>query len=173
MITQEQIYELAEFEDRSGCALSFYFQPAEPRNKAHKDEAILTKDLLREALRQLDNKAAHDSSAGQNRNKSNGESARADLDRIARLSHDLQGSGVHAKAVFACGSQSFWREYDLPAQVGGTPLLVGRHFHLRPLVQLRGAFPTLGIVLTDRHRARVFDLRLGEVTERVDLFHPL
>jgi len=28
-------------------------------------------------------------------------------------------------------------------------------------------------VLVDRHRARIFDLRLGELTERQDLFHPL
>jgi len=28
-------------------------------------------------------------------------------------------------------------------------------------------------VLVDRHRARIFDLRLGELTEREDLFHPL
>jgi peptide subunit release factor 1 (eRF1) len=31
----------------------------------------------------------------------------------------------------------------------------------------------LGIVLVDRHRARIFDLRLGELTEREDLFHPV
>ena len=48
-----------------------------------------------------------------------------------------------------------------------------RHFHLKPLAHLLGAFPRLGVVLVDRHRARVFDLRLGELTEREDLFHPL
>ncbi len=57
MITREQIHELAEFEDPSACALSFYFQPTPPRNKAHKEEAILTKDLAREALRQLESRS--------------------------------------------------------------------------------------------------------------------
>ncbi len=38
---------------------------------------------------------------------------------------------------------------------------------------LLGATPLLGVVLVDRHRARIFDLRLGELTEREDLFHPL
>jgi peptide subunit release factor 1 (eRF1) len=162
MITREQIHELAQFEDQEACALSFYFQPTAPRNKAHKEEAILTKDLAREALRQLDSKR-----------KEKSESARADLDRIVRLSHDLRGSGGRAKAVFACGTQGFWREYDLPAQLTGTQLLVSRHFHLKPLAQLLGAFPRLGIVLIDRHRARLFDLRLGELTEREGFFHPL
>ena len=57
MITREQIHELAQFEDQGACALSFYFQPTAPRNKAHKEEAILTKDLAREALRQLESKS--------------------------------------------------------------------------------------------------------------------
>ncbi len=163
MITREQVRELAQFEDQRACALSFYFQPAQPRNKAHKEESILTKDLAREALRTLDNNGKC-------------ESARADLDRILRLSQNLlgvRGNGTHAKAVFACSAQNFWREYDLPAQLSSTQLLVDRHFHLKPLAHLLGAFPCLGIVLVDRHRARLFDLRLGELTEREGFFHPL
>jgi peptide chain release factor subunit 1 len=179
MITQEQIHELAEFEDPSGCALSFYFQPTPPRNKAHKEEAILAKDLAREAIRQLETRT---NSAGnsnrKNSSKDKPESARADLDRIVRLSQDLRGNGMRgngarAKAVFACSARGFWREYDLPAQLSGTQLLVNRHFHLKPLAQLLGAFSSLGIVLIDRHRARLFDLRLGELSERMDFFHAL
>src|ERR1700683_3655816 len=170
MITREQIHELAEFEDQSAFALSFYFQPTPPRNKAHKEESILTKDLTREAMRQLESRSK--SSSGSN-SKNKFESARADLDRIVRLSQDLRGAGPHAKAVFACSAQGFWREYDLPAQLSSTQLLVNRHFHLKPLAQLLGAFPSLGIVLVDRHRARLFDLRLGELTEREGFFHPL
>ncbi len=164
MITREQIYELAQFEDRESCALSFYFQPTTPRNKAHKEDAILAKDLAREVSHQLESKGKS-------------AAARSDLDRIVRLAQELRGNGVpgngHAKGVFACAGQGFWREYDLPAQLSGTQILVNRHFQLRPLAQLLGAFPILGIVLVDRHRARLFDLRLGELTERADYFHPL
>jgi hypothetical protein len=173
MITREQIHELAEFENPSGCALSFYFQPSTPRNKAHKEESIVTKDLVREALRQLESKADEVKNDAQNHGKAKCESARADIDRIVRLAQDLRGNGPHARAVFACGAQNFWREYDLPTQLEGTQLLVGRHLHLKPLAQLLGAFPSLGIVLLDRHRARCFDLRLGELTEREGFFHPL
>jgi len=170
MITREQIHELAQFEDEGACALSFYFQPTAPRNKAHKEEAILTKDLAREALRQLEKRGLE--GKNKNNNKDKYEPARADLDRIVRLSQQLRGNGAHAKAVFACSAQGFWREYDLPAHLSGTQLLVDRHFHLKPLAQLLGSFPSLGIVLMDRHRARLFDLRLGELTEREGFFHP-
>jgi hypothetical protein len=76
-ITREEIRELAEFQDQGGCALSFYFQPSIPRNKAHKEETILAKDLAREALRQLESKGKPDC-------------ARGDLDRILRLTGDFQ-----------------------------------------------------------------------------------
>jgi hypothetical protein len=178
MITRDQIHEIAQFEDQGACALSFYFQPTTPRNKAHKEEAILTKDLVREALRKLESRAKlHDrNNEGADKNKENKdkyEAARADIDRIVRLSQDLRGNGTHAKAVFACAAQGFWREYDLPPQLGGTQLLLSQHFYLKPLAQLLGAFPSLGVVLVDRQRARLFDLRLGELTEREGFFHPL
>jgi peptide subunit release factor 1 (eRF1) len=169
MITREQIHELAQFEDQESCAISFYFQPAAPRNKAHKDEAILTKDLVREALRKVENKNCN----GNNFNKEKCDAARGDLERILRFSQELRGNGAHAKAVFACARQDYWREYDLPAQLSGTQLTVNRHFHLKPLAQLLGAFPALGVVLVDRARARLFDLRLGELNEIEGFFHPL
>jgi peptide subunit release factor 1 (eRF1) len=159
-ITREQIRELAEFQDEKSCAVSFYFQPSTPRNKAHKEDVILVKDLAREALRSLENKGKKDC-------------ARADLDRILRLSGELRTNGTHGKAVFACAAQNIWREYDLPASLPGTQLFIDQHFHLKPIAHLLGATPLLGVVLVDRHRARIFDLRLGELTEREDLFQPL
>jgi len=159
-ITREQIRELAEFQDEQSCALTFYFQPSAPRNKAHKEDTILIKDLAREALRNLESKGRKDC-------------ARADMDRIQRLSGELRRNGTHGKAVFACAAKNIWREYDLPASLPGTQLFVDRHFHLKPIAYLLGAFPLLGVVLVDRHRARIFDLRLGELTEREDLFHPV
>ncbi|HEY6337758.1 MAG TPA: hypothetical protein VIW68_04635 [Candidatus Sulfotelmatobacter sp.] len=159
-LTREQIRELAEFQDAKCGAVSFYFQPETPRNKAHKEDTILIKDLVREALRKLESKGKKDG-------------VRSDIERIERLSGELRNNGTHAKAVLSCSGQDFWREYDLPAQLPGTQLVVDRHFHLKPLAHLLGASPRLGIVLVDRHRARVFDLRLGELTEREGLFQPL
>ena len=160
MITREQIRELAEFEEQASCALTFYFQHTTPRNKAHKEQTILTKDLAREALRRLESKGKR-------------ESARADLERMIRLSQEWLGNGARAKGVFACSAQGFWREYDLPAHLSETQFFLDRHFHLKPLARMLGAFPSLGVVLVDRHRARLFDLRLDELTEREGFFHPL
>jgi len=158
-ITREQIRELAEFQDAQSCAVSFYFQPSTPRNKAHKEDTILVKDLAREAVRNLESKGKK-------------ESPHSDIERIQRLSGELRSNGSHAKAVFACAAQKIWHEYELPPNLPGTQLFVDRHFHLKPLARLLGAFPRLGVVLVDRHRARIFDLRLGQLTEREGLFQP-
>jgi peptide subunit release factor 1 (eRF1) len=159
-ITREQLRELAEFQDQKSCAVSFYFQPSTPRNKAHKEDTILIKDLAREALRALESKGVK-------------EGAREDIERIVRLSGELRSNGTHGKAVFACSGRRLWREFELPAALGSTQLYIDRHFHLQPLAHLLGGSPLLGVVLVDRHRARIFDLRLRELTEREDLFRPL
>ena len=163
-IAREQVRELAEFEDPALSAVSFYFQPSTPRNKSHKEDAIRIKDLAREALRGLEARTER---------KEARESARGDIERILRLSADLRSNGTHAKALFACAAKKFLRVYDLPSTLHGTQLFVDRRFHLKPIAHLLGAFPRLGVVLVDRHRARIFDLRLGELTEREDLFRPL
>jgi len=162
MITREDVRELAQFHcDRAeGSALSFYFEPHTPQNRSHREEAILAKDLIRKALREAD------------KNSRNG-STRTDLDRILELAESLHGNQARAKAVFACGSRGFWREFDLPSQLPGTQLFVGPQFHLKPLAALLGAQPRLWVALVDRQKARFFDLRLDELKEREGLFRTL
>ena len=54
MITREEIRHLAKIDSPTGCAISFYFQPQTPQDKSHREEAILMKDLVREALRKAE-----------------------------------------------------------------------------------------------------------------------
>ncbi len=159
MITREDIRELAQFntDNDHACALSFYFAPRTPQNKSHREETILAKDLVRNALRDAE------------KGGKNGY-ARADLDRIFSLAENLHGNQARAKAVFACAGKNFWREFDLPAHLSQSQLFVNRRFHLQPLAQLLGAQPRLCVALVDRQRARFFDLRLDELTEREALF---
>ena len=159
MITREDIRQLAQFQTNGheGCALSFYFEPSTPHDKSHREEAILVKDLVRDALREVE------------KNRKNGDT-KADLDRILVLAENLHGNQARAKAIFACGSRNFWREFDLPTQLSGTQLFVNRRFHLKPLAQALGAQPLLWVALVGRQRARFFDLRLDELQERKGLF---
>ena len=153
MITRDDIRELANFQSSEGCAFSFYFQPSTPQNKSHREEAILAKDLVKQALREAE------------KNGKNG-CARSDLDRILDVAERLHGNQGRAKAVFACGRKNLWREFDLPPRLAGTRLFVNQRFHLRPLTALADVLPRVCIALVDRSRARIFELWMDEIAER-------
>src|ERR1700722_10008484 len=108
-ISHDQIRQLAEFQDSNSSALSFYYQPSAPSNKAHKEIAIQIKDLTRDVQRRLEN--------GDSAGKAAKESVRADLDRIIGLAGEFRSNGAHAKAVFACADQNLWLENDRPRPI--------------------------------------------------------
>ncbi len=156
MIRREDIRELAQFESKQGCALSFYFQPQTPQNKSHREEAILAKDLVQNALREAGKDGKH-------------RCARADLDRIIQVAEALQNDHSHAKAVFASSKQGFWREFDLPPLLSGSSLALNRRFHLRPLARVLSNLSHACVALVDRQLARFFELSSDEIEERKDI----
>jgi peptide subunit release factor 1 (eRF1) len=153
MITRESIGELAEFESPEGSAVSFYFQPSAPQNKSHRDEAIVIKDAVRSAQRQAE------------KNGRNG-FARADMERIQEMADRLHGNSGYAKAVFACSSKNYWREFDLPPRLAGTKLVISPRFHLRPLTAIADVLPRVCVALVGRTTARIFDLNMDRINER-------
>lgn len=152
MITRENIAELAKFESPEGCALSFYYQPAPPQNKSHREEAILVKDLAKAVLRDAEK-------AGKNG------FARTDIQRIVDMAEMLHGNSGRAKAVFACTSQNFWREYDVPPRLYETRLFLNSSFHLRPLTAIADVLPRYAVVLADKSRARFFMMSMDGLRE--------
>jgi peptide subunit release factor 1 (eRF1) len=153
MITRENIRDLANFECPEGCAISFYFQPGTPQNKSHREEAILVKDLVREAMREAEK-------AGRNG------STRSDLERIVAAAERLHGNHARGRAIFACGSRKLWQEFDVPPRLPATKLFVNRRFHLRPLAAIGDALSRTCVLVVDRSQARIFEMWLDEVNEK-------
>jgi peptide chain release factor subunit 1 len=162
MMTRDEIRELAAFqadETKGACALSFYFQPDPPQDRSHRREAIVAKDIVKQALK---------SAAASGKNGS----LHADLDRVLDLAANLRGN-ARGKAVFACSAQNFWKEYELPPHLGATQIYLQPQFQLKPLAALLGAQPALCVVMVDRQRARFFDLRLDVLREHGAIVHML
>jgi peptide subunit release factor 1 (eRF1) len=160
MITRDDIRELANFRSPEGCAVTFYYQPSTPPNKSHREEAILVKDLIRNALREAQ------------KHGKNG-STRSDLEKINNMVDPLHGSGGKAKAIFACGQQGFWREFDIPAQLLTPKVAVSQRFHLKPLAAVLDGEQRACVLLADRTKARVFELLNDEVVEKEDFINEL
>lgn len=163
MISRDTLRQLAEIESKSGHAVSFFYQPPAPRDKSHREEHILLKDLIREAA----------DSHQMRGHRKNDHGLRADLDRIAAVGNQLRGNGAHSKAIFACSENNFWREFNLPAQLPETRLEVNSHFHLKPLVELLSRSPRTCVAVIDREHALIFESMLGELSESEKITKPL
>ena len=160
MITRDDIRELANFHSPEACAVTFYYQPATPLNKSHREDSILMKDLVRNALREAERKGRNGC-------------ARADLDRINGMVEALHGNGGKGKAIFACSKQGFWREFDVPAKLPKTNVLLNQRFHLKPLAAVVDEVHRVCVLLADRAKARVFEIADQEVTEKLDFVNEL
>lgn len=160
MITREELRQLAAVESPESCAVSFYFQPTTPQDKSHRGEVILIKDLVRDALRQVEK---HGRSFA----------CRDHLKRLMEVAEHLHGNHARAKAIFACGPQHIWKEYDLPPRLARSMVTINSRFHLKPLTAVFEAGPRCCIALVDRERARLFDYWLDEIGEREQFFDRL
>jgi peptide chain release factor subunit 1 len=148
MISREELLQLAQVESKEGCAVSFYFQPHTPQDQSHREEAIIVKDLVREALRKSERNGNHDS-------------LRDDLNQILQSAEALHGNHSRGKVILACREKGIWRELDVPARMGRSELTVNSRFHLKPLVVAQSGPPRACIALVDRKKARMFEL-LGQ-----------
>jgi peptide subunit release factor 1 (eRF1) len=160
MITRDDIRELANFHSPEACAVTFYYQPATPLNKSHREDSILLKDLVRNALRE-----------GLKKGRNGG--AKADLERINSIVESLHGNGGKAKAIFACSKQGFWREFDIPPQLPKTNVLLNQRFHLKPLAAVLDSVHRVCVVLVDRAKARIFEIVDDNVVEKLDFVNEL
>ena len=162
MITHEEIRELASFhaDEKAGAvALSFYFQPGTPQDRSHRGDAIVAKDLLKQALKEANGKGR------------NGW-LHADIERVLEVAGHLPAHS-RGRAIFACSAHNLWKEFDLPPRLGMTGIYVQPRLQLKPLAKLLGAQSDLCVAVVDRQRARFFDLRLDELSERGALVHML
>jgi len=153
---REEFRQLAHIESPSGCAISFYFQPETPQNRSHREEAILVKDLVREALRRAERNGNHPA-------------LREDLGRILGIAEGLHGNHSRGKVIFACSEQGIWQELDVPPRLGRSRIVVNSRFHLRPLVEAHSGLPRACVALVDRKRARIFEMLEDEITQKPDL----
>lgn len=160
MITRDDIRELASFQSPEGQAVTFYYQPSAPLNKSHREEIILVKDMIRNALREAE---------GHGKNGS----TRSDLERIGSMIDPIHGNTGKAKAIFACSSQNFWREFDVPVQSLKPKIAVSQRFHLKPLAAVLDSEQRACVLLADRTKARVFELTGDTISEKQDFINEL
>jgi hypothetical protein len=152
MNPRETLKKLAGIYSEQGTAISFYFKPETPQNKAHQAEPILIKDKVRELL-----------SSGNEISRSK---AGEDLERILKTSEDLRINPAR-KAIFACKEHDLWMDLNIDA-APETKLTMGKYFRLAPLLVGAQDEQRCCIVVLDRQKTRVFLMRGAEIIEQSD-----
>jgi peptide subunit release factor 1 (eRF1) len=162
MISREDLRQLASFECQrpDELAISFYFQPSTPKDKSHREEAILAKDLVRKTIQEIQLSGRH-------------RDAIDDLEKILRVAENLHGNQARSKAVFACSGRGLWREFDLPSVPSSTKLFVNRRFHLKPLAPIFSEHPRMWVALIDSQSARILEIQFDQVHEQSSFKSPL
>jgi len=141
MMTRDEIRELAAFqadETKGACALSFYFQPDPPQDRSHRREANRRQRYCetgpeRAPLPAPKNGALH----GRPRSR-------------PRSGHEPARQRPGKGRLRLASAQNFWKEYELPPQLGGTHIYLQPRFQLKPLAALLGAQPALCVAVVDR-----------------------
>jgi peptide chain release factor subunit 1 len=147
---ESMLKRLSAVHSSNGLAISFYYYPRTPQNRAHREQTILLKDRIRETRQRLEREEKRD--------------ALADLERISQLAEQW-AHDARAKAVFACATSGIFEVIDLPDSEGETTISVNSRFHLRPLSQAGAKDDAYLVAAADRVTARFLRYQAGELQE--------
>lgn len=148
-ITVNEMKELASFWSDRNDALSVYLQVQTPSELAHREEPILAKEKMQQAVGTL---------------RGAGMADRADIQRVVETISAMKGNGGKAKVIFACARKGIWREFDVPGEFT-TRVEVGSAFTVAPLIAQQQSRRRYCIALADRNRARLLLLEACEIVE--------
>jgi len=148
-IALEELKELAGFWANAGDALSVFLQVRTPSEISHREEVIVIKDKIQQALGSLKGRSPAD---------------RSDVQRVLETVGAMKGNGGRAKIIFACNRKKLWREYNLSGEFP-TRAEAGPAFVLAPLLAQGQTQKRYCIALADRNRARLLLLEAGNITE--------
>ncbi len=152
-IGMEELKELAGFWSENGDALSLYFQVRTHRENTHRDDLIVAKETIQQALGKLRSKSPSKSLVDQ-----------TDVQRMLDAVTTIEGNRGRAKVIFACHRRNLWREFDVPGDFDAH-LDVGNALTLAPMLAQQQARRRYCIALADRNRARLLLLEARQISE--------
>ena len=91
-------------------------------------------------------------------------SVRQDVHHMEQHVRGMARGSTRGLAMFSCSARGFWEVYELPVRVT-SQLVVEPVPCVRQLEALLEEHERIGVLLTDRQRARMFVFQLGELVE--------
>lgn len=154
VLTEAAIRELASIKGERAPITSCYLDVDGRRLVRHQDLERSVEWVLRDARARAPGEA----------------SVQADLRRIEQLIRGgIDRSHVRGLAIFACAADDMWEVIELPVAVHNRVVIN----HMPAVGQLETVLrehEPIGVLMADRHRARMFVFEMGELVERSELF---
>jgi peptide subunit release factor 1 (eRF1) len=153
---QSTLKRLSSIHSAKSTAISFYYFPQTPQNKAHREDVILIKDILRDTRKRLEAVGTR--------------AALPDLERISSVAEEWVRIGGAPRAIFACAEHGIFESVELADIQGKTAIHVNSRFHLRPLSEAGDKDGVYLVVAADRVSIRFERYERGELKEfdRID-----
>ena len=152
----EDIAALANVRDEKAHAVSFYFDLSSFSDMSHREEALTVKHLVNQAKSDFHLELEADKGLSK------------DLERVLKMEDEIRETPAQLRAVFACGNEHIWREFDLPLRESVGRLSVSRYFHLVPLLRALESCTPHCVAIVEHDKARAFIVRGFEVQEMKD-----
>ncbi len=157
MVTTAQLGGILNFGPLNKPMTSFYLSVNEEdkKNKKHK---ILFKDLLKYKSNKtyFKNLSEEEKSSVQNDFKK--------IEDYINMEFDLNGDSSRSVAIFSCSEEHLWESLKFSVPMD-TSMVVNRHPYLRPLVEAASRHRNYAIILVDRAKARIVEIRMGRPVE--------
>mgnify|MGYP006279204247 CR=1 FL=1 len=158
MITAEQLQTILNFQPDHIPITTLYLSFDEQAKK-QKEHKILLKDFFRYKT---------EKSYFKNLESEAKDSVREDFDRIEEYINMEYGQGEQSKslAIYSCSGEDLWEtlQFDVPLE---TSMVINPHPYLRPLVEAASEHRNYAIILVDRAKAAILEIRLGRVIEHM------
>ncbi len=156
MITSEQIQRLSRLRNESLPMSSLYLH-LWPDRRIHRAEL---KDLIKEQQEKLSQNDPP---------KEVKKWVEEDLKRLQEFVETLQESPYKGLVIFSCTAEKIWEVFLLKQPVRDL-LVLDPSAYVSPLVSILNEYRRVCVLLTDRTRARVFEIFMGEIEEQSEIF---
>ncbi|MCF7803999.1 MAG: hypothetical protein K9N46_01685 [Candidatus Marinimicrobia bacterium] len=159
MVTEKQLSGILNYQPANIPITTLYLSFDEEAKKTNQHKIVL-KDLFRYKT---------EKTYFNNLSESAQESVKRDFEKIQdyiSMEYDQDGSGSRSVAIFSCAAEDLWetQKYDMPME---TSMVINPHPYLRPFVEAASEYRNYAIILVDRAKARILEVKLGKVIERL------
>jgi|GEM_PF-154758 len=157
MVTALDLGNILDFEPVNKPITTLYLS-IDAEGKKNKQHKILFKDILKYKSQKtyFKNLTQEESQSVQNDFKK--------IEDYINMEFGMNGDASRSVAIFSCSEADLWESIKFSVPMD-TSMVVNRHPYLRPLVEAASRHRNYALILVDRAKARIVEMRMGKAVE--------